>query len=74
MLKEKKLRNMLIIAQGTKLNIEKVLTHPPGPIPGTLANLNGPLQNKNNNSKSELKRILEKNSVPLESFQKLLAA
>ena len=40
------LGNMLIIAQGRKLNIENVLAHHLGPILGTLANLDGSLQNK----------------------------
>ena len=59
--------NMLIIAQGRQLNMQEVLAHPLGPIPWTLANPDGSLRKT---TKSDLKRSLEKNAVPRESFEK----
>lgn len=59
--------NMLMIAQGRKLNMEEVLAHPLGPVPWTLANPDGSLRKT---SKAELKRSLEKNATPSESYEK----
>ena len=59
--------NMLIIAQGRKLDMKEVLSHPLGPIPWTLAHPDGSLRST---TKSELKRSLEKNAIPGESFKK----